>query len=374
MMNTTTAAPQASPQPPPIPLSSTNLETRFLEVSDAKVGRLKGGSAEVVQGDAVPLVATASFHYLHHLPAATWAANGAGVSVHVTPGETLFYIDEGGEVRSPRLPIDPDAVARFLDANYSFDFTIKTSSGRSAPPLPDSILHKTSVEWVRVLETAGLQSDLVEIDVRVEPTSSVRLELAKPKETCTAIVDSLAQMEQVLRRLPGDVAAAQQAALAALESQIATAITGAEATLQQAITSAITGAEATLQQAITSAITGAEATLQQAITSAITGAESLILGPVSSNEESAKGVPARTAAMMLPEISPAISSTDANVHKLLSSAATVLEKLGKIDQMEQVVAQLAVLREFEWAPMRELLESVQQDLTSKRRPSKADHG
>jgi hypothetical protein len=359
MMNTTTAAPQASPQPPPIPLSSTNLETRFLEVSDAKVGRLKGGSAEVVQGDAVPLVATASFHYLHHLPAATWAANGAGVSVHVTPGETLFYIDEGGEVRSPRLPIDPDAVARFLDANYSFDFTIKTSSGRSAPPLPDSILHKTSVEWVRVLETAGLQSDLVEIDVRVEPTSSVRLELAKPKETWTAIVDSLAQMEQVLRRLPGDVAAAQQAALAALESQIATAITGAEATLQQAITSAITGAEATLQQAITSAITGAE---------------SLILGPVSSNEESAKGVPARTAAMMLPEISPAISSTDANVHKLLSSAATVLEKLGKIDQMEQVVAQLAVLREFEWAPMRELLESVQQDLTSKRRPSKADHG
>ena len=344
MMNTTTAAPQASPQPPPIPLSSTNLETRFLEVSDAKVGRLKGGSAEVVQGDAVPLVATASFHYLHHLPAATWAANGAGVSVHVTPGETLFYIDEGGEVRSPRLPIDPDAVARFLDANYSFDFTIKTSSGRSAPPLPDSILHKTSVEWVRVLETAGLQSDLVEIDVRVEPTSSVRLELAKPKETWTAIVDSLAQMEQVLRRLPGDVAAAQQAALAALESQIATAITGAEATLQQAITSAITGAE------------------------------SLILGPVSSNEESAKGVPARTAAMMLPEISPAISSTDANVHKLLSSAATVLEKLGKIDQMEQVVAQLAVLREFEWAPMRELLESVQQDLTSKRRPSKADHG
>ena len=262
----------------------------------------------------------------------------------MTPGETLFYIDEGGEVRSPRLPIDPDAVARFLDANYSFDFTIKTSSGRSAPPLPDSILHKTSVEWVRVLETAGLQSDLVEIDVRVEPTSSVRLELAKPKETWTAIVDSLAQMEQVLRRLPGDVAAAQQAALAALESQIATAITGAEATLQQAITSAITGAE------------------------------SLILGPVSSNEESAKGVPARTAAMMLPEISPAISSTDANVHKLLSSAATVLEKLGKIDQMEQVVAQLAVLREFEWAPMRELLESVQQDLTSKRRPSKADHG
>src|ERR1700722_8977831 len=151
-----TAAKAPSPSPASqTTLSSTNLETRFLEVSEAKVGRLKGGSGEVVQGDAVPLVATASFHYLRTLPAATWGANGGAVAVSVTPGETLFYIDEGGEVRSPRLPIDPDAVARFLDTNYSFDFTIKTSSGRPAPPLPDSILHKTSVEWVRVLDTAG---------------------------------------------------------------------------------------------------------------------------------------------------------------------------------------------------------------------------
>jgi hypothetical protein len=179
-------------------LSSKNLSPGILDVADAKVARLKGGSGEVVQGDTVPLVATAYFQYKGTNPT-TWG------NLTVTPGETLFYIDDSGEVRSHKLPIDQDVVTTFLDAHYNFDFSIKTAMGRPLSGVPDSILQTTSRKWVRVLDTAGVQSDLLEIDIRVEPASSVRVELGKPQEVLMRIADAVGQLVLDVEGLVKDV-------------------------------------------------------------------------------------------------------------------------------------------------------------------------
>jgi hypothetical protein len=309
--SSSTSMAQKYPTPTPIVVPAKKLQTGFIEVCDAKVARLKGASGDVVLGDTIPLVATVSFRYN--------PPNGTPLP-DVQSNVTLFQIDESGEVLSLPSNVVFEDVSQWLNENYSFNFTIKTSTGRPLHASPDSILRKTSVPWMRVLETSGLQSELVELDVRVEPASSVRIDVVKPKDVLERVAESQSRLEAALANLPQELSAALLVVLGNWEGAPPPAVASAVGKIQAWINATILPP------------------LETYITNAIAAA-----APKPS-EDGPDSVPARTADAVVQQVAPKIDATNAQLQELL-----------------------AVAHEFEWASIRELLESVRHELTHKKR-------
>ncbi len=159
-------------------------------IAEHKVVRLRNESDDVFQGDLVPLVLTAKFR-------------------STTPGDSttskyLFEVTETGELMSQEYPMEQAEAADWVTRNYSFVFTLKSASSRQARPLADNLLRRTDTPWIRMLDTSGLQSDLVQVEGevtnKVPDTSAAPIRVMTPEATARETFEAIRQTRAIVEK------------------------------------------------------------------------------------------------------------------------------------------------------------------------------
>jgi hypothetical protein len=132
-----------------------NIPASDLLVTDVKVMRLKDDGGEIVQGDTIALVATASFQYQ---PSSGTPTSGSLVSV----GETVLRIVDTGDIDCVRPIGNPD-ISIWVNANFLFSFQLIDGP-------PNVNFRPTRLSWVQRLNTARIDSDFIEVDASAAMT------------------------------------------------------------------------------------------------------------------------------------------------------------------------------------------------------------
>ena len=92
-----------------------------LEVANVDVKRLRDDRSEIVGGQDIAFVATATFRATSNTANILKQHIGTG---DIAVGDALFVIGADAEVRSEVLEIDEDSIALWLDDHYTFTFTL----------------------------------------------------------------------------------------------------------------------------------------------------------------------------------------------------------------------------------------------------------
>jgi hypothetical protein len=169
--------------------------------STASAVRLQGDGDDIVLGDVVALVITTLFT----LPPPTLPA-GSPPPDTPAPVVTIELTDAGDLTSPSHNPLDEQTVAAWFDEHFSFTFTLKNAASKEGRSLPPNLFRPTSVPWIRLLDTSGLQVDFIEVDVDIAP---------KKSDTGTTIPihrngDSRQEIANLLGRLANELSATRK--------------------------------------------------------------------------------------------------------------------------------------------------------------------
>ncbi|HSR98611.1 MAG TPA: hypothetical protein VLM79_16255 [Kofleriaceae bacterium] len=147
-----------------------------LEVTNVDVKRLRDDRSEIIGGQDIAFVATATFRATSSTTAMLKQQIKNG---DIAVGDALFAIGPDAEVRSETLEIDEDSVALWLNDHYAFRFTLNGVDDSDGGPFQDLgsvVIATTSHEpheptlvlpWLRKLNTGAFKDGFIDVDVRI---------------------------------------------------------------------------------------------------------------------------------------------------------------------------------------------------------------
>ena len=147
-----------------------------LEVTNVDVKRLRDDRSDIIGGQDIAFVATATFRATSSTTAMLKQQIKNG---DIAVGDALFVIGADAEVRSETLEIDEDSVALWLNDHYAFTFTLNgvdDSGDGTFQDLGAVAIATTSHEpheptlvlpWLRKLNTGAFKDGFIDVDVRI---------------------------------------------------------------------------------------------------------------------------------------------------------------------------------------------------------------
>jgi hypothetical protein len=181
--------------------------TDVKQLGSAKVVRIGNEKEDVFLGDILTLAAVTTFVFPEKRSATV-----------TEPGFRIVLSEDGRILSSSNSEIAEPDVANWLAANFTFYFSLKNEAGRNGRNMPENVFRATALPWIRILDTSGLSSDLLEIEVQIEPKqqdTSLSFAPRTPESALKMALAELGEIREVIKSLNTNVSLVAKDASAA---------------------------------------------------------------------------------------------------------------------------------------------------------------